>query len=164
LRHVYFAPKQFGNLPYQCDPGRATLPVWFADAPSRCLTEGILQSSGDTPKCSVLIVEDDRVTREALTKLLQMFGYATCPVATVAEGVAKLDGQACAIVDLNLPDGVGTYILQRIKSEKRPMRVAVCTGTTDESLVTKARAFGAEVIFRKPLDVNALFDWLNNVG
>jgi CheY-like chemotaxis protein len=92
-----------------------------------------------------LYVDDDRVTREALTKLLAMFGYDTCPVGTVAEGVAKLDGQHCAIVDLNLPDGVGTYILQRINEEKRTMRVAVCTGTTDESLVTKAQAFRAEV-------------------
>src|SRR5437763_16232111 len=111
--------------------------------------EGNLQPAGNAPRCSVLIVEDDRLTREALTKLLELLGYTTCAVATVAEGVAKLDGQHCAILDLNLPDGLGTYILQRIRDEKRDMRVAVCTGSMDEPLIQKARKFGAEIILHK---------------
>ena len=112
----------------------------------------------------MLIVDDDHLCREALTRLLSLLGFETCSVATVAKGVAKLDGQQCAIIDLNLPDGLGTYILERIQSEHRAMRVAVCTGTSDDALVATARAFGAEIVLRKPLNVSALIHWLNKAS
>ncbi|HEY2584889.1 MAG TPA: response regulator [Tepidisphaeraceae bacterium] len=110
---------------------------------------------------SVLIVEDDRVAREALTLLLQRLGYQTSPVGSVADGLARLDGQDCAILDMDLPDGLGTHVLERIRTEGRSIRVAICTGSTDESLLAKAVEFGAEIVLRKPLDVRALLDWLN---
>src|SRR5687768_13097218 len=84
---------------------------------------------------SVLIVEDDAVTRMALVLLLSQLGYDTVPVATVAEGVERLDGQDRAILDLNLPDGLGTEVMRRILNEKRPIRVIVTTGTTSAGLI-----------------------------
>ena len=51
--------------------------------------------------------------------------------------------------------------MERIRTEGRPIRVAICTGSTDESLLAKAVEFGAEIVLRKPLDVRALLDWLN---
>lgn len=121
-----------------------------------------MKADGTATHRSVLIVEDDQLTREALSKILSMLGYETCPVGTIAEGVEKLDGQDCAIVDLNLPDGLGTYILRRITSEKRTMRVAVVTAATDEALVTRAQAYGAEIILRKPLELSELLRWLED--
>jgi CheY-like chemotaxis protein len=113
---------------------------------------------------SVLIVEDDARTRAALVVLLGQFGYDVVPVATVAEGVARLDGQSRAILDLNLPDGLGTHILARIRNEGRPIRVAVTTGTMDESLVDEARRMDAELILRKPINVKTLIEWLERDG
>lgn len=123
--------------------------------------EGILKSNRVVHKRSVLIVEDDRLAREVLTRLLERLGYQTSPVGTVAEGVHRLDGQDCAVLDLNLPDGLGTHILERIRDEQRPMRVAVCTGTTDDGLVARALECGAEIVLRKPINVTALLEWLN---
>ena len=74
-------------------------------------TEGSLQSNDDMRNRSVLIVEDDRVEREALTLLLKRLGYQTSPVGSVAAGLARLDGQDCAILDMDLPDGLGTHVL-----------------------------------------------------
>ena len=51
---------------------------------------------------SILIVEDDARTRAALVTLLNHLEYETVPVASVAEGVEKLDGQAYEILYLNL--------------------------------------------------------------
>ena len=108
----------------------------------------------------MLVVEDDTLLRCALVAVLRRFGYEAVPAATVGEGLAQLDGQAYAILDLNLPDGVGTTILQRIRAEKRPIRVAVATGTTDDDLLTEALAHGPDIILRKPFDVASLLKWL----
>ena len=71
----------------------------------------------------------------ALVHVLEQLGHRVDSVATVAEGVERLDGQHCAVLDLNLPDGLGTSILRRIRTERRPIRVAVVTGTTDQAIV-----------------------------
>ena len=96
-----------------------------------------------------------------MTLILVRLGYCICAVASIAEGVEKLDGQACAVLDLNLPDGLGTHILKRIRDERRPIRVAVVSGTTDTKLFAEALQFGAELVLRKPLDVGALVAWLD---
>lgn len=116
---------------------------------------------GVPPKCSVLIVEDDPATRDALTRVLAALGHRVCAVASVAEGVEKLDGQDCAVLDMNLPDGLGLHILRRIRDERRPIRVAVVTGCTDAGLVWDAHCGGADLVLRKPLAVTTLLQWLD---
>jgi two-component system response regulator PilR (NtrC family) len=111
---------------------------------------------------SVLIVEDDADTRRALVLLLSQLGFDTVPVATVAESVERLDGQDRAILDLNLPDGVGTEVMQRIIDEKRPIRVMVTTGTVNAGLIIEASRLRAELILHKPINVNVLLRWLND--
>jgi DNA-binding NarL/FixJ family response regulator len=78
--------------------------------------------------------------------------------------LAALDGQTCAILDLNLPDGLGTVILERIREEERPIRVAIATGTTDLDLLSEAERHGPDLVLRKPVDLNALLEWLRNVA
>ena len=112
------------------------------------------------PRPCILIVEDDARTRRAMAKLLAAHGYDICAAATVAEALEKLDGQAFAVLDLNLPDGLGTQVLRRIRDEKRPVRVAVATGTSDRALLDEALRSGAELVLRKPLNVSALLTWL----
>lgn len=112
----------------------------------------------------VLIVEDDPLIRAALEHLLGRFGYHTVAVGSVAEGLAVLDGQACAILDLNLPDGLGTVILERIREEERPIRVAIATGTSDLGLLSEVERHRPDLVLRKPVDLNALLEWLRNVA
>ena len=113
---------------------------------------------------SVLIVEDDTLVRTALDHLLGRLGYQTVAVGSVAEGLAVLDGQACAILDLNLPDGLGTIILERLREEQRPIRVAIATGTSDLGLLSDAERHRPDLVLRKPVDLNALLEWLRNAA
>jgi two-component system cell cycle response regulator CtrA len=115
-------------------------------------------------ECSILIVEDDRMTRIALVQLLTHLGYRTVSAGTVAEGLAQLNGQQFAILDLNLPDGHGTQILERIRINNRPMRVAIATGATDEALLSKAQGYRPDLLLRKPINVNVLLAWLEAAG
>jgi len=104
------------------------------------------------------------MARDALVHLLSRLGYHTVAACTVAEGLARLDGHACAILDLNLPDGHGTTILQRIRAENRPMKVAVATGTSSGELLDEAKKHKPDLLLRKPIDVNVLLAWLESAG
>ena len=120
--------------------------------------------STEQPRPGILIVEDDSMISAALVRLLARRGHHAVAVGTVEAGLAQLDGQGFAILDLNLPDGSGTTILERIRAEGRPMRVAVVSGTTDEDLFAAAAAYRPDLLLRKPYDVNALVNWLNSAG
>jgi CheY-like chemotaxis protein len=123
------------------------------------MLKGQVPTKSDTA-CSVLIVQDEWVTRDALLSILTKRGHAVVAAATVAAGLAALDGQDCAIVDLNLPDGLGTVILERIRTENRPIQVAIATGTTDASLLSEARKLRPDLLWHKPVDVEGLLAWV----
>lgn len=133
------------------------------DAPPRPFSKGQVPTKLKAA-CSILIVEDDQKTRDALMLILSRLGYHAVGAGTVAEGLAQLDGQHGAILDLNLPDGLGTVILHRIRSENRPMRVAIASATSDDDLWSEAKNGGADILLRKPFDVNMLLAWLETVG
>ena len=113
------------------------------------------------PRHSVLIVEDDSLISAALVYLLTRRGHHTVAVGTVADGLAALDGQGFAILDLNLPDGLGTTVLAQIRADGRPIRVAVATGTTDAVLLADAEELHPDLLLQKPYDVNALIKWID---
>lgn len=112
----------------------------------------------------MLIVEDDSLISAALVYLLTRRGHHAVAVGTVADGLAALDGQGFAILDLNLPDGLGTTVLAQIRADRRPIRVAVATGTSDAILLADAEKHRPELLLRKPYDVNALIKWLDSAG
>ena len=116
------------------------------------------------PRRSVLIVEDDSLVSAALVRLLTRRGHHVVAVGTVAGGLIELDGQGFAILDLNLPDGLGTTILERIRADGRPIRVAVATGTSDAALLSAAGRYTPDLVLRKPYDVNVLLEWLDSAG
>ena len=109
---------------------------------------------------TVLIVEDELILRDMLARVLTLRGHRVVAVATVAEGLAELDGQDCVILDLNLPDGLGTRVLERIRAEKRPIRVAVTTGSTDDAVLADVRLLKPELLLLKPIDVKVLLAWV----
>jgi DNA-binding response OmpR family regulator len=109
---------------------------------------------------NVLVVEDDDLTREALMRLLTRLGYQPCAAGSVTECFEKLNGQPWAVLDLNLPDGLGTQIIARMRREKQAIRIAVVSGTEDLELLADAKRCGADLVLRKPLNVSLLVEWM----
>jgi DNA-binding response OmpR family regulator len=112
----------------------------------RALTTGPIKQ-----KQRILLVEDHDDSRIALARLLHRFGFEVVQSATVADAKLKLEGNACALLDFNLPDGVGSDILLCIRSQRYTTRVAFITALhSPQSLL-----FGnlkVEAVFRKPLN------------
>uniref|UniRef100_UPI0025DD8A82 response regulator n=1 Tax=uncultured Caulobacter sp. TaxID=158749 RepID=UPI0025DD8A82 len=67
----------------------------------------------------VLIVEDDKVQREAVGKLLSSGDVETVGVATAAECLERLKTETfdCMVLDLNLPDASGFTLLETLAQE-----------------------------------------------
>jgi CheY-like chemotaxis protein len=113
-------------------------------------------------KPRILLVEDERVSRDALQRLLAMSGYDVTSVGTVAAALDSLQRQPCdcLIVDLMLPDGAGTRILERARGDGSAVRVAVATGTDDPALLAEARRLKPDAFFEKPIRLHKLITWL----
>ena len=107
-----------------------------------------------------LIVEDHGTTREVLCRLLRVCGYQAEAVATVAEAHARLHAANRVFLDLELTDGNGMELLQRIRAENLPVRVAVTTGSSDAPVLQRVSELKPDAVFIKPVDFSKLVDWL----
>jgi DNA-binding response OmpR family regulator len=116
--------------------------------------------SGEGQKCRILVVEDDPAIRRALGRVFRSAGYEAEFAINVQDGLAKLNGHHVVLLDLQLPDGLGTILLQRIRRENRPARVAIYSGLIDALAIVKASGETPDAIFQKPVDFDQLLAWL----
>src|ERR1051325_2583629 len=101
-----------------------------------------------------LIVEDDPISRRALSRLLEEAGHEVDSAQTISEAMQKIDSApVCVILDLMLPDGNGIAVLKRIRQGQLPIRVAVATGIYDPVLFAEMKELKPDVIFMKPLNL-----------
>lgn len=105
----------------------------------------------------VLIVEDHEGTRKALRGIFLRRGYCVDTATTVAEALERLDpAPSCIVLDLMLPDGKGETILEKVRQENLPSRVAVCTGSLDSSRLAAVQRLKPQALLHKPVDFNEL--------
>jgi DNA-binding response OmpR family regulator len=116
-----------------------------------------------TTQAVTLIVEDDASTREFLVKALEKKGIGTVQASSVGEALLALDHEptpTSMVLDLMLPDANGVVVLRRIRRNETPIRVAVVTGMADPQGFFEAIKLMPDRIFRKPLKLTELFEWL----
>ena len=112
-------------------------------------------------KPSVMIVEDDKAARRAISAILRRQGYAVSESATLADAARDLADQPdWILLDLMLPDGSGIELIKKIRAERLTSRVCIITGCGPE-MIQQARAAGAEHALTKPLDVDRLANVLS---
>ena len=106
---------------------------------------------------TVLVVEDDPVTRLALARLLRSQGWAVTTAGTLAEAVRALDARPDrAIVDLLLPDGDGARLIEHVRAAGLPTRVTVTTGTDDPARLARVTRLRPDGLLAKPVDAAEL--------
>ena len=111
-----------------------------------------------------LIVEDDASTREFLVRALEKKGIGTVQASSVGEALVALEREplpASIVLDLMLPDANGVVLLRRIRRDEIPVRVAVVTGMADPNGFFDAMKLMPDRIFKKPLKLAELIDWLH---
>ncbi|HJV66617.1 MAG TPA: sigma-54 dependent transcriptional regulator [Geomonas sp.] len=106
----------------------------------------------------ILIIEDDRGSREALLVLLQGNGLSVTGCSRGDEGLELLsrDPYDIVISDLLLPDMSGLDILSRIKENSPRTEVILVTGNASAETAVQAMKNGAFDYITKPLNLDQL--------
>src|SRR5215204_1706466 len=109
----------------------------------------------DGERLSVLVVEDDPVTLDAMNQLLTLSGYAVAVAATGEEALRLVEASPpdVVFVDLQLPGIDGFEVASRLRSApapKRPLVVAV-TGHDGPEYRQRSAEAGIDLHLVKPV-------------
>jgi CheY-like chemotaxis protein len=114
---------------------------------------------------SVLIVEDDASACIGLKRLLEHYGCEVAHVGTVADGLKGLaDNPDYVFLDLMLPDGEGTRVLERVRMANLPSRVFVVSATTEQGVLWRTKALKPDALLPKPLDFLRVLELMKPVA
>jgi CheY-like chemotaxis protein len=116
--------------------------------------------SGQEANTTILVVEDDRGTREALCEILNDAGY---PVLPAENGLRALDTMAnvtpaLILLDLGMPvmDGLTFLSLIRQHSQHSAIPVIVMTGDLRAPRLRSERPGNVMEVLPKPIDVRRM--------
>ena len=115
-----------------------------------------------------LVVDDSRLARVALKKLLEEHDLDVAFAASGEEALAFLDAELVDVVfmDHHMPGMDGLEAVAAIKRNPRTATIPVMMYTTraGEVYVSQARALGAVGVLPKQVQPNVLFDMLMELG
>jgi DNA-binding NtrC family response regulator len=102
---------------------------------------------------SILVADDDRIILNSLTEFLSLEGFQTKGVQTLNSALKELEQQnySLVITDVNLPDGNGFDLLEKIKSDYPQTVVIMITGYGTIENAVKSIKKGAYDYLTKPI-------------
>ena len=110
----------------------------------------------------VLVLDDDRATRELVQEVLEEHGYMVESAATGASGQARLEagGIDLVVLDKSLPDRDGLDVCQWVRAregeEHGRLPIIVVSAAIDEATPGTVQDTGADAYVAKPFDIDAL--------
>jgi two-component system, response regulator RegA len=107
---------------------------------------------------NLLLVDDDNILREVLSKALTKRGYSVNSAADVieAEALAKSILFEFAIVDLNMPGKSGLTLIPKLCTLCPNIRIVVVTGYASINTAVEAIKLGAINYLTKPADTDEI--------
>ncbi len=108
----------------------------------------------------ILVADDDRVHVQLVTTRLKKQGFNVTVAfdAMQAWMAASRNPLDAVILDINMPGGSGFEVLRKLKTSVKTslIPVIVVSGTIDPQDEEKVREMGADKFLRKPVDIDAL--------
>jgi len=108
----------------------------------------------------ILLVEDNEMNRDMLSRRLKKRGYAVVIAVNGAEGVAKTSAESpdLVLMDMGLPVIDGWTATRQIKDDSATARIPVIalTAETAEGARQKCLAAGCDDYATKPVDLESL--------
>lgn len=119
-------------------------------------TDGLAPDDALLP-APVLVVEDDTLMRQRLSRVLGEIGYARDAVSfavNLAEARAHVAGLpvAMVLVDLGLPDGNGIELIQELRAQDPTLWILVISAWSTEEAILGALQAGATGYLLKERD------------
>jgi len=112
-------------------------------------------------QAKVLIADDDHLVREAVAKILQMFGHQVVAVASGRETIETLNTDKdfdVIVLDINMPNLDGFETISEINRRKLDIPVLFLTGAGSMDYAIKAISLGAYDFINKPIEDLDLFN------
>jgi CheY-like chemotaxis protein len=122
-----------------------------------------------TPTAPILLVEDDRLLRDAFRMLLEDAGYEVTEAGSAAEALAAVAARPPALIllDLGLPDRPGLDVVRELTQTPttREIPVVALTGRVGPEEQRLCMEAGCTQYLAKPIEPRELLrrlpDWLN---
>lgn len=108
------------------------------------------RQTGSVPRGQILIVEDEPAIAESLNYALSRAGYATCVAASLGQATASLVGKDLVLLDLMLPDGSGSQLVEQIRHRRLSTAIVVLSSRDSEGDRIHALDSGADDYVTKP--------------
>jgi two-component system, NtrC family, response regulator PilR len=109
----------------------------------------------------VLVVDDDKESRELLSEVLTTNGYAVGLVESAGAAQALLDEDdeyGIVIADLRMPDGSGLELLRELRRRKSKREVILMSSFISGSEKKLALDLGADALLEKPFRLSELLE------
>ena len=106
----------------------------------------------------ILVVDDDEALAELIGAALGEAGYDVTVARSVAAALERLNHREfdVALLDLHLPDGTGTDVLQRLIDDGALTETVVLTGSRDIESAVQVMKLGASDYLVKPTPISEL--------
>jgi CheY-like chemotaxis protein len=123
----------------------------------------LVNQSSNLNSLHVLIVEDEAVTRTALTVLLEYQGAIVTSVGFVQEGIQVIESGLkpdVLVSNIRLPDGNGARVLEAVRKEyvDRPKAAIALTGEEIETIQVDPESAGFQIYLPKPYEPRILLE------
>src|SRR5262245_21562429 len=122
-------------------------------------------SSAQPAKKRVLVVDDDRALRHALTKLLDSAGFSAASAVDGVAALARIQEKSfdLIILDIGLPRMNGLEVLAEIQKLQSPPRVIVVTADDTPKSVLQAIRDHAHQYIVKPTPPKTIIELVERV-
>jgi DNA-binding response OmpR family regulator len=106
---------------------------------------------------TLLLVEDDELVRDAMTRLFVRQGYLVLTASTGHDAIGLLRTPSSPIdvvlLDVGLPDVSGADLCARLRQFFPNLPVVVCTGAASQEEADELRRLGITHFFCKPIAI-----------
>jgi len=103
---------------------------------------------------SILVVDDEKLVRDLLRRLLELAGHQVCEAADGEEALVRLEAQPfdLMILDLFMPGQDGLETLMALRRQNKHLAVIAISGggSSQCDLLRVAEKFGAARVLSKP--------------
>jgi CheY-like chemotaxis protein len=107
----------------------------------------------------VFVADDSPLVRAAVVRRIRDAGREVVEADSAAKAAAvEVAGLACALLDLDLGDGWGTDVAERLRASAAALPIAFFTSEQGGERVERAKTFGP--VFSKPEGIDEAIAWI----